>query len=167
MPPQILDQIATTLTTAIAFVIFFWVMKKYAWGPIIKVLDARQQKIEEGFDEIRRKQDAAGVTQAQLDERLRNIETEARARIQEAIADGRRLAAEITEKAHEDANQLAERAKRNIEIEIAKARVELRNEIVSLTLQASERLLRERLDDEGQRRLVGTFIDELERQPQS
>lgn len=167
MPPQIIDQIGPTITTIIAFVIFAGVMKKYAWGPVTKVLDERQKKIENGFAEIKSKQDAAAALEGQLQERLRNIENEARARIQEAIADGRRLSSEITEKAHEEANQIIERAKRNIELEIAKARVELRDEIVGMTIKASERLLRERLDDAGQRRLVGTFIDDLERMSQS
>jgi F-type H+-transporting ATPase subunit b len=167
MSPEFLNQAAETLVTAIAFIIFFWVMKKYAWGPVTKVLDERQSRIERGFEEIKRKQEAAGALEHQLDERLRNIELEARARIQEAIADGRRLAGEITEKAHEEATQIAERARRNIELEIAKARVELRGEIVTMTIQASERLLRERLDETEQRRLVGAFIDDLERRSQS
>lgn len=167
MRPEIIDQIAPTLVQIIAFVFFCWLMAKYAWGPVTKVLDDRQKKIEDGFDEIKRKQDQAAALEHQLGERLHNIEQEARARIQEAINDGRRLAAEITEKAHEEAGEIAERAKRTIELEIAKARIELRNEIVGMTIQASERLLREHLDGEGQRRLVGAFVDELERRPQS
>lgn len=167
MRPEIIDQIAPTLVQIIAFVFFCWLMAKYAWGPITKVLDDRQKKIEDGFEQIKRKQDQAAALERQLGERLHNIEQEARARIQEAINEGRRLAAEITEKAHGEAGEISERARRTIELEIAKARLELRNEIVAMTIQASERLMRERLDGEGQRRLVGAFIDDLERRSQS
>lgn len=167
MSPEFLTQIGETLVQIIAFVIFFWVMKKYAWGPVTDVLNERQKRIEQGFDEIRRKQESAGALEQKLDERLRNIEQEARVRIQEAVAEGRRLAAEISENAHEEANQITERAKRTIELEVAKARIELRNEIVGMTIAASERLMRQRLDGDEQRRLVGSFIEDLERQSQS
>lgn len=164
---ELLTQLSETLTTIIAFVIFFWAMKKFAWGPVITVLDERQMNIEQGFADIERKQAAADKLEQEYAGRLRDIETEARARIQEAIAEGRKAAAEINEKAREEAGQITERAKRNIELEFAKARHELRDEIVAISLQASERLLRERLDEPGQRRLVTSFIDELERRSQS
>lgn len=167
MSPEFLTQIGEVLTNIIAFVIFYWVLKRFAWGPITDVLSERQKRIEQGFDDIRRKQDSAVALEHQLDERLRNIETEARARIQEAVAEGRRLAAEITEHAHEEATQITERAKRAVELEVAKARLELRNEIVNMTIAASERLMRQRLDGDEQRRLVGSFIEDLERQSQS
>lgn len=167
MSPEFLTEVSETLTTILAFLIFFWVMKKFAWGPVTKVLDERQQRIEDGFEEIKRKQEAAGAVQQQYEERLRGIEQEARVKIQEAVAEGRRVGAELTEQARQEATQITERAKRNIELEIAKARHELREEVVTLTLAAAERLLREKLDEPGQRRLIGTFIEDLERQGQS
>lgn len=160
-------QAGETLTQIVTFVIFFWLLKKFAWGPLLAVLHERQQRIEEGFADIKRQQAAAAAVEAQYQERLRNIEQEARARIQEAIAEGRRVAAELTEQARVEAGQITDRAQRNIAIEVAKARQELKGEIVNLTIEASERLMRKQLDGDEQRRLVGTFIEELERQSAS
>lgn len=164
--PELLNQLSETLTTIIAFAIFVWVLTKYAWGPVTRVLDERQRRIEQGFADIRDKQAAAETLERQYQEQLRNIDQERRARIQEGIAEGRRVAAELLEKAREEATHNAERSRRNLETEVAKARLELRNELVTMTIQASERLLRERLDGEQQRRLVTSFIDDLERQAQ-
>ena len=49
-------------------------------------------------------------------------------------------------------------------IELAKARIELRNEIVGMTIGAAERLLRQKVDEETDRTLVASFIQDLEKQ---
>lgn len=167
MPLEFLNQFGETITMIVAFLIFCWIMKKVAWGPVTHVLEERQRRIEAGFEEIKRKQAAAEQLQRQLAARLRDIEQEERAKIQEGVAEGRRVAAEIMEKAREEAAAMSERNKRTIELEIAQARQELREEIVALTIEASRRLLRKELNEAEQRRLVGSFIDELERQSPS
>ena len=165
--PEFLTQISETVTVAIAFIIFVAIMKKYAWGPVIHVLDERQRSIEKSFADIERKKAEAADLERQYQEKIRNIEQERRARIQDGIAEGRRVAAELLDHAREDAAQNAERSRRNLELEVAQARVQLRDELVTMTVKASERLLRTRLDEPEQRRLVTLFIDDLERQAPS
>jgi F-type H+-transporting ATPase subunit b len=155
-------QLGEFITQIITFLIFFWIMKKYAWPALTAVLDERQRKIEEGFVEIERKQARADELTAQLDARLRNIEDESRKRLNEAMAEGRRIAEEIEARAREESQQLVERAQRNIRIEVDKARIELRQELVGIAIGAAERLLRESLDGEAQQRQVAKFIDDLE-----
>jgi F-type H+-transporting ATPase subunit b len=154
-------------TQILAFVIFFWILKRYAWGPVTKVLDERQRRIEQGFEEIRAKQADADQLHEDYGAKLRDIEAEARGRVQEAVAEGRRVAAEITENARDEAVKITERAQRNIQIEIEKARLELKQEMIAMTIQTSERLLREKLDDETNHKLVASFIDDLEQREQS
>lgn len=159
---ELWTEFGETITQIIAFVIFVWVMKRYAWGPVINVLDERQAKIEEGFESIRRKQDDAERLRKEYDDRLAEIEQEARAKIQEAIAEGRRVAGELNEEARQEAARITEHAQRNIRLEIAKARQELRDEIVDMTIESTRRLIDETLDDERHRKLVASFISDLE-----
>ena len=63
--------------------------------------------------------------------------------------------------------KITERAERNVQIELAKARTELREEIINMTLTASERLLREKMDEATQRRQVANFLQDLETPGQS
>lgn len=162
MNPELMSQIGETITQMVAFGIFFFIIAKFAWPALTRVLDERATKIEEGFIEIRRQQSEAARLQAQYAEQLRGIEAEARQRIQEAVAEGNRVATEISTRAQQESAEMIERAQRSIRLDIEKARVELRGEIVNLTLGAAERLLHERLDDAAQRRLVDGFITELE-----
>lgn len=163
MSNEFLAQFGEFLTNVVAFIIFFFLMKRFAWGPVMNVLDERQQRIEEGFADLERKQADAAQLQREYDQRLAHIEHEARTRIQEAIAEGKRVADEIRENAREEADQLLERARRNTELELDKARLELRDEMVAMTMEATERLMREKMrDPDEDRRLVSTFIDDLE-----
>lgn len=160
-------QFGETVTQMIAFVIFFWIMKAFAWGPLQDVLNKRQQAIEDGFVKIEHGQAEADKLRSEYEGKLRDIEQEARAKIQEAVGEGRRVAAELADNARREAETIRAKAEQSVRHEIAKARVELRDEIVTLTIQASEKLLRERLDDEGDRRLAAAFVDELQGQGRS
>ncbi|MCE5230954.1 F0F1 ATP synthase subunit B [bacterium] len=160
-------QFGELVTNAVTFIVFFWIMKRFAWGPLLNLLERRQQAVEEGFADIdRRKADTEKLHQDYA-AHLRNIEQEGRAKIQEAVAEGRRVADEIVEKARAESQAMAERARRNIEIELAKARVELRDDMVSMTMMASEKLLRQRVDTDTDRRLVSEFLADLDKEMQA
>ncbi len=154
-------QLAETFTHLAAFLIFFWIMKKFAWPAMMNLLSQRQEEIAKGFTDIENKQAELTKMQEDYEERLSHIEQEARARIQEAVADGRRVAGELTEKARAEAQEITDRAKRSIEVELDKARIELRDEVASMVVGASERLLRAKLDEQADRRLVDSFINDL------
>lgn len=164
MSQELMRQFGETVTQLIAFVIFFWLMKKYAWGPVRELLEARRLKIEEGFADIDRKRAEAEKLHRDYAEHLRNIDQEGRAKIQEAVSDGRRIAEEIKENARAESQRMIEQALRNLELENAKARVELRDQIVSMTLLAGEKLLRRSVDTETDRRLVSDFLADLEKE---
>jgi F-type H+-transporting ATPase subunit b len=158
-----LRQFGEFITQTLAFIIFFWVMKAYAWPPLLRVLEDRRKAIDADFAGIARKQSDADKLHKEYEARMRNIEQEARTKIQESVAEGRRVAAEIVENARTEAQKAADAAQRNIQIEVAKARVGLREEIIDMTLAASERLMRERLGEEaGQRGQVAKFLADLE-----
>ena len=149
------------LTQIVGFLLLFWVLKKYAWKPLLGMLEERKQKISDEFKKIEKAQ--AEVTQLKEDfeTQIRKIEQIAREKETAAIADGQRMAQEIQTKAREDAKEIIEKAKQNIDLEIAKAKVELRNQIVNLTLQATEKIIKEQLDDQKHREKINSFIDEI------
>ena len=164
MSPELQTQLAETVTTVIAFVIFFLIMKKFAWGPLQGLLSERQQMIQEGFTSIDRKKAEAQALFDEYQGRLREIEAEARQKIQAAVEEGKRVGKEITDNARAEADDIIARTQRNMNIELAKARIELRNEIVGMTIGAAERLLRQKVDEETDRTLVASFIQDLEKQ---
>ncbi|MFB3895152.1 MAG: F0F1 ATP synthase subunit B [bacterium] len=154
------------LTQIIGFLLLLWLLKKFAWKPILELLETRRNKIIAEFDKIETTKQEVAQLRQEYEQHLKNIETQERQKILEAMQDGQKMAAEIQEKARNEARQIIEKAKQNIELEIAKAKVELRNEIINLTLQATEKMLIEKLDQQKHRDLILHYIDSLDRLPQ-
>jgi len=156
------ELIAQVLTHILAFLLLFALVRRFVWGPVLRLIDERQAAIRKDLDAAESSRRQSEALRAQYEEKLAHIEEESRVRINAAIEEGRGSAQEITARARADAQSITEKAQRNIEMEIAKARMDLKTRLSQITLQAPERLLRERLDDAHQRELVSRFVDELE-----
>jgi len=122
MPALDLQQI---LSQALSFLLLLWVLRRFAWRPLLGVLDARRARIEEQLREAARHQEEAARLQQDLAARLAAIDEEARKNIQQAIQEGRRMAAEVQEDARAQAQQILAKSKETVELELAKAKVTL------------------------------------------
>jgi F-type H+-transporting ATPase subunit b len=160
--PQAQEAIAQIITQGIAFLLFFFVLRLFAWKPIVRLLDERREKIDAEFQRAEQMEDRFEQLRKEYEERLKDIDAEGRKRIQEAIAEGRDMASEITQEAHRQARKITERAKQNIDLEVAKARAQLKEDVIRLTLAASEKILRESLDEQKNKEVVSRFIDQLD-----
>jgi F-type H+-transporting ATPase subunit b len=156
-----LVQVSQLITHIVGFLIALWVLKRYAWGPVLNMLDERRNKIDEDLRAADRAKEEAKQDHEELRRQLKEIDATARAKTLEAVNEARQIASEIKENARNDGKALLERARQEIEREKAKAQVELKNTVVSLTMLAAEKLLEERVDDEANRRLVSDFIDKV------
>jgi len=151
------------LTHAVGFLIFVWILKRFAWGPLLGLMEERRNKIAGEFEEIdRQKAEVARVT-AEYEARMKEIESERRARLVEAVDEGKKVAAEIKARTQDEVRAFHEKATADLQRDVDKAKVQLRDEMVEMTMTAAEKIIRERLDDAKHRELIGRFIDELER----
>jgi F-type H+-transporting ATPase subunit b len=150
------------ITQMIGFLIVFWVLKRYAWGPVLGMLEERRQRIAREVAEAESRRREAEALKVEYENQLKSIETQARQKIQEAMQEGQKAAEEIRAGAQREARGITEKARQNLELEYKKARVELRGEIVDLALGAAERLLEEKLDPREHSRVVERFLSRLE-----
>jgi len=148
-------------TQILGFLLLLWGLSKWAWGPLTAQLEARRQKIAGEFAEAERRQHAADALKAKHEQELRGIEAQARARLQEAVAEGQKVAAEIRAQAQQDAQDRLARADDEMAREREKAKELLKEQVISLSLSTAEKILRTKLDDPAQRKLAGEFIDEV------
>ena len=154
-----LIDIPLLLTQMAAFVIVWWILYKFAWQSILGAIDERRDRIESQLKHAEDIEKQAEVRQGEYEAKLREIDAEARERLNKAIDEGRKLADGIQKKAHEEARAIVEQGRRNVELELAKAQTILEERAVELVISTSERLIKQKLDDEGQRSLVRDFID--------
>jgi F-type H+-transporting ATPase subunit b len=153
------------LTQVLGFLILLWGLRSFAWGPLVGLLEERRRKIAGEFEEAERRKADAGVLKARYELDLKGIESQARQRILEAVTEGQRVAAEIRTQAHADATARLTRADEEIVHEQEKAREVLKQQVAVLAIRTAEKILREKLDDPAQRRLVERYIDEADTRP--
>jgi F-type H+-transporting ATPase subunit b len=157
---QILSEIIVQIS---GFLIVFFILRKFAWRSVLGMVDARRQKIRSELDGIESGKKSLEALEKEYRARLENIEQEARVKIQEASNIGVALARDIQEKARTDAQKLLERAKAEIDQDLAKARLSMRDEVVELSSLMTEKVLKQKLGAEDHRRLVEQFIQEIEK----
>jgi len=153
-----IKQVATQI---LGFLHLLWGLRTWAWGPVLGMLEARRQKIAGEFEEAERRKAEALELKARYEQDLRGIEAQARERIQQAVVEGQKVAAEIKAQAQAEAQQRVARAEDEIVREREKAKEILKESIISLAVRAAEKILRQNLDDKAQRSLAGEFIDEV------
>ena len=149
------------LSQAISFAILLWLLKRFAWKPLLGILDQRRALIQEDLRAAAQQKADVVRLQHEYAQRLTKIEEEARAKIQHAVLEGKRIAVEIQEQARAQGQTLLAKSKETIELEIAKARVTLRDQMAAMTVEAVERVLKQKLDPATDRALVETVLDEL------
>jgi F-type H+-transporting ATPase subunit b len=150
-------------TQIVGFLIAVWILRKFAWKPILGLLDERRHKISDSYRDIDEKREEALAEKARYEEKLKNIDVEARAKIQEAIREGNEAAARIRDQAQEERRKRLARAEEEVASAIDSARETTRQHTVDLALKAAEKVLRERLDDESHRRLVTEYVEQVEK----
>jgi len=146
----------------LSFLLLFFLLRKFAWKKILKVLDDRRDRIASELKRIEDGQAEVSRIKSDYEARLATIEALANKRIQEAIAEGRKITDEVRKKAHEEAQEIINNAKANIKHELAAAKDELKDKIIDLTIAATENVIQEKLTEEDDRRLVKDFLDKLD-----
>ena len=89
----------------ISFVIIFWLLKKYAFGPIVKMLDERYQKIEGSINQAEKLEE----TNKRAEANARKLMQEARKQAEEVINKGHEAAGAIIKQAEDQAGEKAKR----------------------------------------------------------
>jgi F-type H+-transporting ATPase subunit b len=150
-----------SIWTIVIFTSVFLLLARFAWKPILSVVEDREKRIQGALDESRRRQAEAEELLRQQKEHL----AEARKQAQEILADSReaadRFRKEMEERARVESETILARARAEIQREKEAALDALRRESVDLALAAASKLLRQKLDGEEDRRLVMEYVDGL------
>lgn len=151
----------TLLGQAISFVIFVWFCMKYIWPPLRQMMDERAALIEEGLSAS----DNAKVELEQAQKQAEEIRTQARGEAGEIISGAERRANQAIEeakgKATEEAEKILTGAKSEIELESNRARDALRQELATLVVEGSSKVLGERLDADAHKAILKRIAAEL------
>ena len=148
--------------TLIAFGITFFVLKKYAFGPIQKTIDDRRDRIRQAVEEA----DNARNEARELLEQNRAILAQARSESADILAETRKVADAQLDRAKQEVEAERQRrledTRKQIDAETVRAIGQIRSEVADLTVEATQRVVGKVLDNEDQRRLVEEAVQGLD-----
>jgi F-type H+-transporting ATPase subunit b len=148
--------------TLLAFGLTFFVLRKYAFGPIQKVIDERRERIRQALEEA----DNARQEARSLLEEHRALIGKARQDAEEILTEARRIADaqrdRVKEETDVDRQRRLEETKRQIEAETRRALDAIRSEVAELSLLAATKVTGKALTDADHKRLIDEAIAELD-----
>ena len=140
----------------INFLVLFFVLKKFLYGPILEVLQKRRAKIEQGLKNAERLEGEMGRVKEAREEILKKASQKADTIIREARDLAESKKADILAQAQEEAERLAKSARESLEREKERVLDEARSDLADLVLLATEKVARIKLDKENDR----VFVEE-------
>jgi len=148
--------------TIICFAIAFFVLRRYAFGPIQKAIDERRERIRQSLNDA----DEARSEARRLLEEHRALIGQARGQGEEILNEARRVAdaqrERVKEETEADRQRRLEETRRQIEAETHRALEQIRSEVAELTLIAATKVTGKSLDDADHRRLIDDAIRDLD-----
>ncbi len=158
---MVIPKLPQLLTQALGFIFFVMILGKFAWGPILNMLDERRNTIENDYKAAENNLSEAEQLKGEFELKLTDIKVIEREKVQEAVKRGEGLADGIVTKARTAADETKAKASQDIELEAHKAQLQLRDSVVDMALGAAEKVIGEQLNDDLHRKLIQQYIDTL------
>jgi len=158
---MVIPKIPQLITQMIGFIIFVWILRKYAWGPILDMLDQRREKVDGDYKAAEKNLADAEELRGEFELKLTDIKVIEREKVQEAVKRGEDQADGIVSKARMQAEDSRAKAEQDIEVETQKAQLGLRDSVVNLAIGAAEKVIGEKMDTDLHRKLIQDYIDNL------
>ncbi len=146
--------------TFINLVVFYLLMRKFLFGRIKKVMDARKELIQKQFDDAAQTEKEANEKLADYENRIANYEAEGEQIISEAKDNAKVEYNKIIEEAEADAKALKADAKKQIEIDTLNAQRAAKEEIASLAMQAAEKVVGKNISADTNSDIFDEFLKE-------
>ena len=146
----------------VMFGIVLWILKKFAWKPIMNALKDREMSIQEALMSA----DSARKEMEKLQADNEKIMAEARAERDAIVRDARQvkdnIINEAKEQAADEARKIIQSARKEIENEKAAAISEIKNKVAELSIDIAEKILREQLADSAkQKEMIEKLMKEI------
>jgi F-type H+-transporting ATPase subunit b len=156
-----LDFSVTFIITIINIFILFLILRKILFKPVTKFMDDRTKKIQDSLDQAEKERNLSKGLLQQYEDQLKRVEDEASEIIRAAKELAQSEADRIIAEGKSQADQILEKARKQIEAEQRAAITVFKAEAAALVIGASSRLIRRELNSEDSRNQAALLLREL------
>ena len=163
---RFLDVISVNIWAILAslanLLLLTWIIKKFLFKPVKKIMDARRAAIDEDYAQAKTAREEAEETRRSYDAAM----AAAKMTGDQIIADANRAAEfrsnEIVAEAREKASEIRRQAEEDAVLERKKAEDEMKHEIANVSAQLTGKLLQREINEEDHRNLIDSFLNDLD-----
>jgi F-type H+-transporting ATPase subunit b len=152
---------ALSFWTAITFALLLIVLGKFAWGPILSMIETREKTISDALESAKKERQGAEAAAAEMKatlQKARDESAELMRRNQQEVAAAKQ---ELMAAAKKESENLLEQARKTINEEKRQAMTELRASAVDIAIDAANRLVQMNMDQAKQKQLVEEYLKQL------
>ncbi len=157
--PFISLNIWTAIFTLINLLIVFFIMKKYLFKPVKKMIDDRQQEIDDQYADADRSRKEAAALKEQYETRLAEANAESDEILKAAYRKSQLRDEEMLREAQEKASQTLRRAAEQVALEKKRAMNEIKDEVSDMAVDIAAAVLARDIKAEEHKQLIDSFID--------
>ncbi len=151
----------TLFGQTISFAIFVWFTMKFVWPSITAAMQARQKKIAEGLDAAGRAQRDLQLAQEKAAQTLRETKEQAAEILDKASKTANAIVEESKQQARSEGERLLVAAKAEIEVEVNRAKDQLRAQVAALAVAGAEKILESSVDAKAHNDLDAKLASQL------
>jgi len=148
--------------TIAVFLSLLFLLKKFAWGPLLAALEERQAGIRKSLDDADKAKRELAEVRTKASTLIGKARMEADAILSEARADGARIREEVRDSAQQEAQAIVRNSRQQIQLERDRAVSELRQQAVDLSVLIASKLIRRNLTREDNAALIDDALRQIE-----
>lgn len=148
--------------TIVTFLVLLTLLAKFAWGPLLRALETRQNSIRKSLDDAQQARQELERLNAESAQIIARARAEADAIVSGSRADGERLREEIRQRARGEADLIVKNAERQIQLETTRALEQIRHEAVDLSVMIASKIIQRNLTRSDNERLIDEALRQVE-----
>lgn len=156
-----LDFDATFFAQILNFIILLFILAKFAYKPLMKVLDARRERVTNDLETAEKTRTEAEALKNQYSRQLSEARSEATAIVEKANKIGQKVHDDFVAQAQAEKEQLIVSAKQTIENEKQQALTEVRSQVIILATEIAGKVVDQKLNSEADQALVAKTADSV------
>lgn len=154
-------KVADSIVAVLFFLLLLFILKKIAWGPLVKVMEERENFVANEIDSAEQNRKEAEVALQKANEQLQQTRAESQQMIEDARAMGIQQEEEIVKAAHTEAERIKKAAQEEIRNEKERAIKALQDQVASLSVLVASKVIEKEVSEQDHDSLIADYIKEV------
>ena len=154
-------KVVDSIAVVVFFLLLLFILKKIAWGPLVKVMEERENFVANEIDTAEKNRKEAEIALKDANEQLQQTRAESQQMIEDARAMGLQQEEEIIKAAHAEAERIKKAAQEEIRNEKERAIKALQDQVASLSVLVASKVIEKEVSAQDHDSLIADYIKEV------